>query len=323
MSISIDEAYSNNLISQKTIKMLPKFCACGSTLRFSDSLRELKCTVPNCRGKILNRITDFCDYNNIELSYDSILAIVDKLGIVTPYQILMLKDAYENKGISRVDVSNILSVIKTIDALRNTQMEFYKLLEMCGLNGIKKIAKKIAYGFNNTDEFFNEVENGQLAFINDRLGVTNLDSCILSIKVYNTLLSIKEELIFAESLVNIKQNDERIFIAFNDNVEPFVNKSELIDYLNYTYTKQFVQITTITDITDVLIRHTTDVTTAKYRTARLINDEATARKVNSGELTLNEADKIIPGQLKPMGQKIYITTLDTFIKRLDELWRRE
>ena len=73
------------------------------------------------------------------------------------------------------------------------------------------------------------------------MGVTNLDSCILSIKVYNTLLSIKEELIFAESLVNIKQNDERIFIAFNDNVEPFVNKSELIDYLNYTYTKQFVQ----------------------------------------------------------------------------------
>ena len=129
-------------------------------------------------------------------------------------------------------------------------------------------------------------------------------------------------MIFAESLVNIEKNDERIFIAFNDNVEPFVNKSELIDYLNYTYTKQFVQITTITEVTDVLIRHT-DVNTAKYRAARLMNDEATARKVNSGELALNEADKIIPGQLKPMGQKIYITTLETFINRLDELWRRK
>ena len=319
MSITFDEAYSNGLISQKVLKMVPKQCMCGSVLTFSDSLRELKCTEPNCKGKILNRITEFCEYNKLPLSYDSILAITEKLGIVSPYQLLMLKDAYAVKSITRVDVPNILSVIKSIESIRATEIKLYQILEMCGINSIRLIARKIAKGFNTTEELFNEIENGQLAFINERLGINNLDSCILSIDVYNTLLNLKEELIFAESLMTIQYNTDRLFIAFNDNVEPFVNKSELIEYLNYKYKKEFVHTTLINDRTDVLIMHIETVT-SKYRTARLLNDEVTAKQVNTGELKLTDAGKIIDTDLKPLGQKIYIVSLSTFLERLDKLW---
>ena len=319
MSITFDEAYSNGLISQKVLKMVPKQCMCGSVLTFSDSLRELKCTEPNCKGKILNRITEFCEYNKLPLSYDSILAITEKLGIVSPYQLLMLKDAYAVKSITRVDVPNILSVIKSIESIRATEIKLYQILEMCGINSIRLIARKIANGFNTTEELFNEIENGQLAFINERLGINNLDSCILSIEVYNTLLNLKEELIFAESLMTIKCNTDRLFIAFNDNVEPFVNKSELIEYLNYKYKKEFVHTTLINERTDVLIMHIETVT-SKYRTARLLNDEVTAKQVNTGELKLTDAGKIINTDLKPLGQKIYIVSLSTFLERLDKLW---
>lgn len=319
MSITFDEAYSNGLISQKVLKMVPKQCMCGSVLTFSDSLRELKCIEPNCKGKILNRITEFCEYNKLPLSYDSILAITEKLGIVSPYQLLMLKDAYAVKSITRVDVPNILSVIKSIESIRATEIKLYQILEMCGINSIRLIARKIAKGFNTTEELFNEIENGQLAFINERLGINNLDSCILSIDVYNTLLNLKEELIFAESLMTIQYNTDRLFIAFNDNVEPFVNKSELIEYLNYKYKKEFVHTTLINDRTDVLIMHIETVT-SKYRTARLLNDEVTAKQVNTGELKLTDAGKIIDTDLKPLGQKIYIVSLSTFLERLDKLW---
>jgi hypothetical protein len=107
-------------------------------------------------------------------------------------------------------------------------------------------------------------------------------------------------------------------MAFADNVIPFVNKSELMDWLNSTYEYEFVQITTISDYTDILIRNANS-NSNKIRSARLINDKYIADSINNGDFTLNDINKTKQGELKPIGSKVYIDTLENIIEKLNKL----
>ena len=91
---------------------------------------------------------------------------------------------------------NIEDVLIDIDKAKEKEFKVWELLELSGEVG--EVAKTIGYGFSSVMELYREVENGQLAFVNERLGIETLDSCIFSIDLYNKLLKIKDEVIFAE-----------------------------------------------------------------------------------------------------------------------------
>lgn len=318
MSISFEEALNNDIISQSTYDMLPKVCRCGSPLLFSDSLREIKCSNPKCKEALATRLKAFADYNNLSLTYDDCYLLTERLNIVSPYQLIMLKDAVANKLITTADILKIYKVTDEITEVVNSEFYIYQLIEMCGIHDISRVAYKIASGFNTMDELYNEVDNTQVAFINDRLGITTSDSCTLSLEIYNMLLKIKEELYLGEALLNIKTYSNRLHIVFCDTVCPYVNKSELLSYLNNKFSYTFVHRSLIDDSTDILVKHL-DCTTSRYRNARLINDKYVAEQVNNNELKLSEVGTPVEGQLKPRGTKIYITGIEELIKRLTVL----
>jgi len=318
MSMSFEEALNNNIISQSTYDMIPKACRCGSPLLFSDSLRELRCSNPKCREALAIRLKHFVDYNNLSLTFDDCYLLTERLNIVSPYQLVMLKDAVANKLITTADILKIYKVTDEITELLTKEFYIYQLLEMCGIHEISSIASKIAFGFNTMDELYNEIDNTQVAFINDRLGIVTSDSCTLSLDVYNKLLKIKEELYLGEALFKIKEYNNRLHIAFCDKVSPYVNKSELLSYLKSTFSFTFVHRVLIDDTTDILIKHL-DNTTSRYRNARLINDKFVAEQVNNNMLKLAEVGAPVEGQLKPQGTKIYITTTEELIRRLTVL----
>lgn len=313
--MSFEEALKNNIISQSTYDMLPKVCRCGSPMVFSDSLREIRCSNAKCKEDLAVRLKAFVDYNNISLTYDDCYLLTERLNIVSPYQLLMLKDAADNKIITTADILKIYKVIEELTELTNREFYIYNLIEMCGIPDISRIAYKLAFGFNSMDELYNEIDNTQVAFINDRLGIVTSDSCTLSLDIYNKMLKLKEELYLAEALLSTKSHENRIHIVFCDTSTPYVNKSECLEYLNNTFKYTFVHKSLIDDNTDVLIKHSENPT-SRYRNARLINDKFVAEQVNSNILKLSEVGAPVEGQLKPCGIKIYITTVEDLIKRL-------
>ena len=316
MGISFDEALNNNLISDKTIKLLPSKCMCGSKLRFSDSLKNMICIENNCKSLIINRVMQFSKYVGIDIDYNKASIIVNKTKMITPYQMIILDTAFKSNMISNRDIENIIDCISKI---KDKQYYIYEIAKMCGIDDIYFVAYKIFDGFESFEDAYNEIEGGQVSFINERLGIKSSDSTILSLDIFNKLINIKDELIFAETQLKVKRYNQQIInISFSDNVKPFINKYELIDYLNSTYNFKFNLITIINDNTDILIKNF-DGNTNKYRASKIINDKFIAEQMNNGKITLADIGKHIPNELKPAGYKIAIFSIEELLGVLDEL----
>lgn len=317
MGVSLKEAFENNILNSKASKIIPKECLYGNEIIFSDSLKEIQCSKKDCKCKVLYRIKHFCNQLDIKISLRDIKNIVDKLNIVSPYQMLLIDGAYDNNMITSQDSSCIYDLVKRVKDIKDNEYLFYELFRLCGINNISSIAHEIAYGFENTDELYNELEIGQLSFINERLGINSSDGCILSLDILNSLIEIKEEIIFAESVLKIKEYDKpRLFIAFNDNTDDYVNKQELLDVLNNKFNYTFVHVSVISNNTDILIKNLGNANN-KFRTARLVNDKLIAEQINIGSIELNDIGKFREKQFKPVGSQIFIGSVKEIVDRLD------
>ena len=319
MGILIKEALENRIISPRVVDVIPMKCRCGCDLEFSDSLRELKCTDGNCIYSVIYRAQSFVKKLNINLSDNDVENVVNELGIITPYQLMMLPDAYreDEELIRNIGITNIEEVIDNIEEAQSKEYRLDYIVSLCGIKTISKVAHKIFDGFCNIEEAYTEITTGQLSFLNERLGIKSQDSSILSLEIYEMLLKLREELIFGESRFNIKKYDKEVLnIAFVDNIEPFVNKSELIYKMNHKYNYKFNLVNVINSDTDILINNS-ESSGGKLRTARLINDRYVAELMNNGKLSLSSIGKFNGNNLKPIGQKIFIGTLEKVIERLD------
>lgn len=317
MGISLTEALENNIVSDRIIKLLPKKCLYGNEIVFSDSLKGIECTKSDCKCRIIYRVKHFCNEINTKISVNDIKNIVDKLNIISPYQMLLLDEAYSNNMITSVDSSCIEELVQNIKNIKSNEYFLYEIIKLSGIEKLVPIAYDIAHGFENIDELYNELEIGQLSFINERLGITSSDSCILSLDILSSLLDIKEELIFAESILKLrKYSNERLFIAFNDNAEPYINKQEAIDILTNKFNKVFVHVNIISNNTDILVKNFESATN-KFRAARLVNDKLIAEQINIGNIELNEVGKFKDKMFKPVGSKIYIGSIGSIVDRLE------
>lgn len=319
MGISFEEAIKNNIITPQNIQYIPTKCKCGANLEFSESFKHIQCTSENCKMIIVNRIENICSKIGMQFNQSDILKIVDKLKLITPYQILMLDKALEEKLINKNEIQSLTDNIQILKEFKDKEYYIYNIAELCGIEDISKVAIKIFDGFESFEDAFEEIEIAQVSFINERLGIKSSDSSILSVDIFNKLIALKEELIFGETQLNIKRYKKKLIkISFCDNVLPFINKSELLNYLNYKFDYKFSICTAITESTDILIKNA-DGNNNKYRSAKLINDKYIADSMNKGELVLNDIGKFKNNQLKPIGSSIYIDTLENVINRLHSL----
>lgn len=317
MGVTFREAIDNELITDYTLKLLPSTCKCGEQIEFNDSLRIIHCTGETCVYKILDRLINFCEYNNINISNEKLLNMINTLDIITPYQLIMLNEAYEHNLISDID-----DIVDSINKIKSKDFYLYEIVSMCGIPNITKVAEQLFNGFNTIDDAFSEIEQGQLTFINERLGIKDIDNSVFSMDIYKELLQLKEELIFAETQFKIIRYSKVVKIAFCDNVLPFYNKRELIKYLDSTFGLKFNHIVCINDTVDILVRNF-DISNNKVRIASVINDKYRAELLNTHKYEIYDLDKFNSNEIKPIGKKIYITSLEDLLKRLEVITHGE
>lgn len=317
MGITIQEALQNSLISEDTLRLLPKICECGHELVFSDSLRYLYCDNSECKRQLKERVKAFYRRLNIDISDINIELIIKELNIVIPYQLLMIDEADKHGLLDNIKNNRTEKLVADTKKIKSKSYFCYEIAEMCGIDYIVDVAKKIFSGFESFEDAYDEIEIGQIPFINERLGIKDIDNSILSIKIYNKLIDLKEELIFAETQLPIKEYDKEIIrIAFCDNIYPYVNKSELIDQLNYRYEYRFMIVSSINNKVDILVRNH-DGNNAKYRAAKLINDKHSADLINNNNVDIDSIGLQNQVTLKPLGHVIYIDSLENIIEKLD------
>ena len=229
MGITFEDVVNYELLNDSTIKLLPNKCRCGKKLVLSDSMRTMRCIDNNCRYFVVDRINKLNKHLELNISAADIDRLSHKLHWLTPYQLFMLDLSYEDNVIGMSDINNIVDVIRRIRELKSQEWYIYEIVELCGIDSISLVAKKLFDGFESIEQLYDELEQGQISFINDRLGIKSSDSSVLTVGIYNKLIEMKEELIFCETLLKIKKYSEKLIrISFCDNNIPFLNKSETI-----------------------------------------------------------------------------------------------
>lgn len=309
--ISVEEAIRNGIIDKNNMLSTMK-CKCGKPLCFSESFKKIYCTDTNCKYKIISRLKSLCERLSIDIDTESLMQLVDKLNIITPYQILLLDEVNIN---TISNIQNVNYLISRIKDIKSNNYYIYSIAELCGIEEIIQVAKQIFNGFNSFSEAYKYIEAGQVAFINERLGINNQDSTAISLDIFTKLLEIKEELMFAEIKLNTISYTNKLNIVIDCAIEGFVNKAEFIEYLNGRYKYYFILTNIINEDTDILIRNSD--TTQKCKLARYINDKNIANAMNNNTLSYSDINKFDDKSLKPIGHKIFITSAQDLLGRLD------
>lgn len=312
MSILIDEALKCGIITERVYNIIPKKCHCGAKLEMSESLREIRCSDKKCKIKLAKRIENMCKRLKIHITFDSILDIIDVADIESPYQILMIDKL---KGRNIPDIARIANEIS-----QALELEYYvcDIIAACGIPDIANVADKLAHGFNSVEEFFSEVENSQLTFICERLSLNTNELSKLGIKIYNEIIGIRDEIVFAEYLFNLRKYKNRLKIAFAGTPVEYLNISEFIEDIERKTEYSVCHLATISEDTNILVKSLSS-DGVKERMARLINDKFAAEQVNSGKYDIDSIGKEDSSSIELIGYKIYIDSPLNVINKLQKL----
>lgn len=120
-------------------------CSHPTEIVFSGDSKVLMCNNPNCKGKFLNKLVNFCSRNamNIDGCSETTLEVLISKGYVTSFVDLYHLDRYkaELSSLSGFGAKSVSKLLKSIDDSRKTDLAH--LLTAMGINLIGKSTSKL------------------------------------------------------------------------------------------------------------------------------------------------------------------------------------
>lgn len=229
-------------LDPRFFEVVPQFCdSCDSPLDMNMALTELKCINPMCTGKLVMRVRKLCEALGIKhFGESSIEKWVDENGIVSPLQLYNIEDGMLLNGISDSLADKLLpqiSVVKT--------MKLWEFVANAQLPYIQMSAKKLLEGYSRLEDFFSDMTDGGVDFIQTRLGIgdqyDDLGNPIVSTmasKVFTSLLESQEELLEAINYITLEDESnvqEFIIVASDEVGNGFSTKREFYNYIKQRY----------------------------------------------------------------------------------------
>lgn len=229
-------------LDPRFFEVVPQFCdSCESPLDMNMALTELKCINPMCTGKLVMRVRKLCEALGIKhFGESSIEKWVDENGIVSPLQLYNIEDDMLLNGISDSLADKLLPQISAVKT-----MKLWEFVANAQLPYIQMSAKKLLEGYSNLEDFFSDMTDGGVEFIQNRLGIgdqyDDLGNPIVSTmasKVFTSLLESQEELIEAINYITLEDESnvqEFIIVASDEVGNGFSTKREFYNYIKQRY----------------------------------------------------------------------------------------
>ena len=229
-------------LDPRFFEVVPKFCdSCESPLDMNMALTELKCINPMCTGKLVMRVRKLCEALGIKhFGESSIEKWVDENGIVSPLQLYNIEEGMLLNGISDSLADKLLPQISAVKT-----MKLWEFVANAQLPYIQMSAKKLLEGYSNLEDFFSDMTDGGVEFIQTRLGIgdqyDDLGNPIVSTmasKVFTSLLESQEELLEAINYITLEDESnvqEFIIVASDEVGNGFSTKREFYNYIKQRY----------------------------------------------------------------------------------------
>ena len=269
MSISRADVEDNSLLDREILDYIPPVCpVCSSEIEFTDDLTNIYCVNKQCALKVASRLEAMARDMKVDgWGESTCLKAVEGYGLTSPYQVFLL----ENKELENIGVSSLEKKIKAICSKDKRKLKLWEMVKVGNIPSISQVAYKLFNGFDSLSEAYEHIERYQVPFIADRLGLRDSESSILAVRVYNTLLGYKEELLLGEKQFTVyKPEGLRLSVVITDNI----NKTEFISSLNKRYAGKiyFLLLNTVSSGLDILLTNG-DKSSRKYKQALKLKEE--------------------------------------------------
>jgi NAD-dependent DNA ligase len=259
-------------LDPRFFEVVPQFCeSCESPLNMNMALTELKCINPMCTGKLVMRVRKLCEALGIKhFGESSIEKWVDENGIVSPLQLYNIEDGMLLNGISDSLADKLLPQISAVKT-----MKLWEFVANAQLPYIQMSAKKLLEGYSSLEDFFRDMTDGGVDFIQTRLGIGdqyddfgNPIVSTMAAKVFTSLLESQEELLEAINYINLEDESnvrEFIIVASDEVGNGFSTKREFYNYIKQRYAglATFTIGSSVTKKTNVVIWKGFDGTPAR------------------------------------------------------------
>lgn len=290
MGITREAVEMNELIDEEVLLYIPETCPeCGGEIEFTDTLKQIYCSNSRCPSKIAARLESMAKAMKADgWGESTCLAVVNNFGMKSPYQVFLLEGQTQCEGVSAFNKK-----VASICDSSKRRLKLWEVVRLGGIPDIETTAFKIFDGFDTIDEAYEKIEELQVPFIADRLGLKNADNSVMAVSIFNTLMEYKSELQFAETQFDIySPKGEKLVFVITGGVNGFRNKSEFIQYINSRYSGKIdaVLLNSVSSSVDYLIADG-DRESNKYKAASKIIAKGGKIQIVSSEDILDILDE--------------------------------
>lgn len=268
----VKELELSGKLPQQFIDILPKVCPdCGADMVISDTLKELSCENPYCKGKVAQRMTAMLvDMGVKNMGESRCLKFIEETGLNYPSAILQWEPKFGDIG----DLSEefLSGIKKQIDEHRT--MMLWEYVKYSNIPYLRDTARELFKEYNDLKQFYAIMESkgdAAVVFIQEILGIK--ESGVLSVRalnIYQSLVIYKEELLEGLKYVNIIVPDKTLNICISTSVgQGYANKADFANQMNQRYgNKCHINfLSTVTKNCDYLIWSKIGAPTSKVKKA--------------------------------------------------------
>lgn len=319
MALTRQQVEQYGLIDEYVLQEIPEKCECGADIVFTDTTRQIFCSNPRCTYKVAARLEKMAKDMNVDgFGEKNCIKFCKAYKMISPFQIFILNN---RNDLDYIGVSSARKIMNDICADERRNVKLWEVVKYCGIPDIDGDAAKIFSGYNSMKEAFEDIENGEVAFIADKLDIKRTEASVMAVRVYKNLMQYKDELFFGEMQFNVvKEAGKTIKMAIHNSVFGYKNKGQYVRYLNNKYSGKlnFVLSNSVSNDVDILVSEAGIDNSGKVRNATRVNARNIEDGMRKGEFTQADIGKFRnPNDLHVIGEKVLICSHDILEERLD------
>ena len=233
----IKDHYCDLGLPERFADCLPEYCeVCGAPMEINDTLTGLRCSNPRCKDKMVMRVKSLCqDLGLLTFGEKAIEKFLDTYNIDSPMDIFGLQRGSPINDVSQKIVDCIVDQLQV-----KKKMLLWEYVMYSNIPFVRTSARKIFQGYEDIETAIRDIEHGGVPFIQNKLGLAGDENglSIQSIKVYNSIMEYKEDLIKGCEYVEIIRLEgiRELNVVCSDQVGGrFSKKAEFYAYVNNTF----------------------------------------------------------------------------------------
>lgn len=297
----------NSELPKDFIAVIPTHCEiCGSELEITESLTMLYCPNPFCKEKSVHRLLAMLrDLGVKNMGEAKCRAFLDHFETTNPYAIFMYEPDIDGPLYEGCSMDFSYSIYEQINERR--KMLLWEYVKIGNLPGIRDSARKLLGDYDDLEEFYEDLENGGIAFVQELLSIkgkingyddtevvfydTNEEDeiagvSVKAVDVYHTLMQFKDDLFEALDYVEIKKLTTPVInICISTAVGyPYTSKQDFVAKMNerYGHKVHLNFLGSVTNDCQFLIWSKEGPPTNKVRKALSINEKRREKNIMQG-----------------------------------------